>query len=88
VTVSYTCADSVGNATEHTYRFRVTEDAPRRGPNIGYYNQSLYMPPEEPAAVAAPVRKRSRHWWWAAGVGVVAVGGGLAWRRRGAVVRS
>jgi hypothetical protein len=72
VTVNYTCADSVGNATEHTYRFQVTEDAPRRGKNIGYYNQKQYTP-EEPAAaavVAAPP-KRSARWWWIGGCAAV-----------------
>jgi hypothetical protein len=72
VTVNYMCADSVGNATEHTYRFKVTEDAPRRGKNIGYYNQKQYTAEEESpaaAAVAAPP-KRSARWWWVGGLGV------------------
>jgi len=76
VTVNYTCSDSVGNAAEHTYRFKVTEDAPRRGKNIGYYNQKEYMPPELPVEVAT--KKKSGRWWWiggtAAGVTLAALG--------------
>jgi hypothetical protein len=80
VTVNYTCADSVGNATEHTYRFKVTEDAPRRGKNIGYYNQKQYMSEEEPAPTAATPPKRSAHWWWIGGLGVGAAAGVARWR--------
>jgi hypothetical protein len=70
VTVNFSCADSVGNATEHTYRFLVTQDAPRRGKNIGYYNQKQYMPEEAPTAAVATAPKRSNRWWWIGGLGV------------------
>jgi hypothetical protein len=76
VTVNYTCADSVGNATEHTYRFQVTEDAPRRGKNIGYYNQKQYTP-EEPAPVVARPKRSARWWWLGGGAAVVALGVGV-----------
>ena len=84
VTVNYTCADSVGNATEHTYRFKVTEEAPRRGKNIGYYNQKQYTSEEPTAAVVEAPRKRSARWWWLGGgaaVVVLAAGVRLAPRR-------
>jgi hypothetical protein len=77
VTVNFSCADSVGNLTEHTYRFQVTEDAPRRGKNIGYYNQKRYMPE---AAVAAAPHKRSARWWWVGGLGLGIVAGVARWR--------
>jgi hypothetical protein len=70
VTVNFRCADSVGNLTEHTYRFQVTEDAPRRGKNIGYYNQKQYVTEEEPATTMATPPKRSNRWWWIGGLGV------------------
>ena len=87
VTVNYCCADSVGNTTEHTFRFEVTEDAPRRGKNIAYYNQKEYMPPEEePVVVEAQPVQRSWLWAWLAGVGVAlcfaGVGGKMAWQRK------
>jgi hypothetical protein len=71
VTVNYTCADSVGNTTEHTYRFQVTEEAPRRGKNIGYYRQKEYTPPEEPEVkVTSGV---GRYVWWISGVAAAIV---------------
>jgi hypothetical protein len=77
VTVNYTCADSVGNASEHTYRFKVTEDAPRRGKNIGYYNQKQYTPEEVPAAVVARPKRTARWWWLGGGAAVVALAAGV-----------
>lgn len=77
VTVNFSCCDSVGNATEHTYRFQVTEEAPRRGKNIGYYRQKEYMPPEEPEVKTQP--SVWRHWPWIGGTLALAIAGLSIW---------
>lgn len=86
VTVNLVCMDAVGNCADHTYRFKVTETAPKRGSNIGYYNQSHYMPQETLQAPTPAVAKSSkRHWWWlgaGAGCGLLSGLGLWTWRRK------
>lgn len=77
VTVHFTCADSVGNATEHTYRFEVTEEAPRRGKNIGYYRQKEFMPPTE--SVDSRPDRRPSYWWWIGGTLALLVASVTIW---------
>lgn len=59
VNVDQCCKDAVGNEVRHRYRFRVTTDAPRRGGNIGYYNQCQFASALPSSGVHAAV-------WWAA----------------------
>jgi hypothetical protein len=49
VTVNYEFKDAVGNLAMKEYRFKVTENAPRRGPNLNYYQQHQYS---DAAAIA------------------------------------
>jgi len=73
VTVHFSCADSVGNVAEHTYRFEVTDQAVKRGSNISYYNQKQFMPPETTQSPAVPAPAGHKHSWrgrwlaWAGG---------------------
>jgi hypothetical protein len=69
VTINFCCADAVGNCAEHAYRFKVTEDAVKRGSNIGHYNQRAFMPPEAEVTPGASAFW-SRRWFWLGGIGL------------------
>jgi hypothetical protein len=82
VTVRFRCADSVGNAVDHTYHFRVTDAAVKRGSNLGYYNQREYLASEASAAGAESRSRRTGRWWWAGGGATAVLALGLALHRR------
>jgi hypothetical protein len=82
VTVKFCCADSVGNAAEHRYRFLVTDAAVKRGSNLGYYNQKEYQLSEASAAAAVPQPAQTGRWWWAGGATTLLALGLVLHRRR------
>lgn len=56
VRILFQYPDSVGNLFEQEYEFEVSEEATRRGPNLGYYMQAQFSYTDEARAggIAAP----------------------------------
>lgn len=91
VTVKHNFVDAVGNIDATEYRFKVTKDAVRRGPNLNYYAQKHFGEASDAATLhvddvreQASVLKRHRLvWtWFAAGGFLSAVLGAAVWLRR------
>ncbi|MBL8830136.1 MAG: G8 domain-containing protein [Planctomycetaceae bacterium] len=84
VTINYEFKDAVGNLATKEYRFKVTENAQRRGPNLNYYQQKQYSDDLSSVADGGGSCRMCRSTGLIGGLAVVglALVGGLVYRRR------